>query len=282
MKARGSLSLPGERVDRFSIRPSRMVVATLAAVAWLLVQSTVLPLLGWSMLPLDPILPLVTAFALGKATLDAWLLAREADGSLATIRRAELRQDGPLSAEPLRALAAALDERLSLMPWVALAKQRLGVPVEVPERETRVLEAAVAAVEASARRAGRNAPPREAIAGFFRAQFEAAKQVQEETLAESGPHAREAVPDLETQLRPALLRIGERMARLIVALPTAGLDSATVRAVLAAEIRIPELQPLSREKLTVALVELVDAMRVQRTSSRVSNPASTGKPRQTP
>jgi len=52
-----------------------MVVATLAAVAWLLVQSTVLPLLGWSMLPLDPILPLVTAFALGKATLDAWLLA---------------------------------------------------------------------------------------------------------------------------------------------------------------------------------------------------------------
>lgn len=52
-----------------------MVLAMLATLGWLLIQSTVLPLLGWPMLPLDPILPLVTAFALGAAAWDAWLLA---------------------------------------------------------------------------------------------------------------------------------------------------------------------------------------------------------------
>ena len=164
------------------------------------------------------------------------------------------------------------------MPWVALAKQRQGMPVNVPEREARVLEAAVTAVAAAARRAGREPPPREAIVGFFRAQFAAAKQVQETTLAQTAARSLEALPDLQTQLRPALLRIGERMARLIVALPAAGIDGRRVRAVVDEEIRIPELEPLSRERLAAALVDLVEAIRAQRLSAKRRTPCAEACP----
>ena len=197
------------------------------------------------------------------ADLDAWLLAREADGSLEALRRAELHQRGPLSASPLRALCAALDERLSLMPWVALAKQGRGLPLEVPEREARVVAAALAAVDAAARQAGRPAPPRATVEDFFRAQFEAAKQVQRATLDDPGPRAAGSVPDLQTQLRPALLRIGERMARLIVALPAIGLDPAEALALLREEVRVPELSPASRQGLAAALAALAEATSAQ-------------------
>ena len=215
------------------------------------------------------------------AELDDWLLAREADGSLAELRDSELGEAGPPSAEPLRALCAALDERLSLMRWVAVAKRRGGLPLEVPEREARVVAAALAAVSEAALRAGRPDPPQDAVEDFFRAQFEAAKQLQRSALSDSELPSGERVPDLQEQLRPALLRIGERVARLIVALPSEGVDAQRVEEVVRAELRVPQLSPASRQRLTRALLALAKATAAQRTSTRASSPASTGNTRQT-
>ena len=52
--------------------------------------------------------------------LDGWLLEREADGTLAALRRRHLGQTtGTATADPFSALLAAIDERLALMPFVA-------------------------------------------------------------------------------------------------------------------------------------------------------------------
>src|SRR5206468_4920292 len=75
---------------------------------------------------------------------DAWLLAREADGTIAALRGQWLRgTSGTRTAQPLRALLGALDERLALMPLVGVVKRRDGVPLVVPEREKLVLERAL-------------------------------------------------------------------------------------------------------------------------------------------
>ena len=214
------------------------------------------------------------------ADLDDWLLAREADGSLDALRASELGEPGPPSAEPLQALCAALDERLSLMRWVALAKRRGGLPLEVPEREARVVAAALAAVSEAALRAGHPAPPQGAVEDFFRAQFEAAKQLQRSALANTQLPSGEHVPDLQEQLRPALLRIGERVARLIVALPSEGVDAQLVKETVRDELRVPQLSPTSRQRLAEALMALVEETAAQRTSARASTPASTGSARQ--
>ena len=75
---------------------------------------------------------------------DRWLLAREADGTLAAVRELYLGASaGPAVATPLTALLAAVDERLSLMPLIAVAKREAGLPLVVPRREVIVLDAAV-------------------------------------------------------------------------------------------------------------------------------------------
>ena len=66
------------------------------------------------------------------AELDAWLLAREADGRLAAARAKWLGDEAAslsrrATAEPLAALLAAVDERLALMPLVGAVKRRDGV-----------------------------------------------------------------------------------------------------------------------------------------------------------
>jgi cyclohexadienyl dehydratase len=175
------------------------------------------------------------------ADLDAWLLAREADGRLAEWRaRFPRLTNAPASATPLSALLAALDERLALMPAVAEAKRARGLAVEAPAREEVVITAGLAAAHTAARAAARPAPPEPALRAFFRAQMEAAKAVQRRTLA-SEPAVGSAAPDLENELRPALLRIGERAARLLVVLP-APLDCSEVRRRATEEIRSVELE----------------------------------------
>lgn len=69
-----SLVLPGDR-RRSDVRPSRALAAALAGFLWLPVQATLLPALGIGSLPLDPLLPLVAAFALGGRRAEAWMLA---------------------------------------------------------------------------------------------------------------------------------------------------------------------------------------------------------------
>ncbi len=200
------------------------------------------------------------------AALDAWLLARGADGRLAAIRaRHRDPSSEPAGAEiatPLPSVLAAIDERLALMPLVAEAKRASGGPIEVPEREARVLDAAVDAVRAAAQRtqsAARpgSAPAPEAVRALFRAQIEAAKSIQRRVLA-GPPAAAEAAPDLDTALRPALIRIGDRIAAGIVRLPR-GLDPSDVRQATRDALRGRSLDPAHVDAIGDALVELTAA-----------------------
>jgi cyclohexadienyl dehydratase len=146
--------------------------------------------------------------------LDGWLLAREASGALARWRARHFGDDaGRATALPWPALLAALDERLSLMPAVAAVKRRDGLPVEVPEVEARVIAASRRSVRREADAAGRNAPAAARSDAVYRAFIEAAKAVQRATPAEYP-----ASLELDA-IRPALLRIGDKLAFLLVRLP---------------------------------------------------------------
>jgi cyclohexadienyl dehydratase len=195
------------------------------------------------------------------ADLDAWLLARERDGGLAHLRRRHLGDAaGSPVATPLGALLAAIDERLAIMPLVGTAKRETGLPLEVPEREAIVLDAAVAGVRAAAERA-RVAPPSDALVrALFRAQLEAAKEVQSAAIKHPGFSPMQPLPDLDTQLRPALLRIGERIARLLIALPQ-GLDEASLRATARQALRTPHLSEDSTLAIANAIARLSRAPR---------------------
>ena len=64
-------------------------------------------------------------------------------------------------------------------------------------------------------RAGGESPPRVDVARFYRAQIAAAVAIQHRILAQPMPPGT-AVFDLAQEIRPALLRIGERMASLLL------------------------------------------------------------------
>jgi len=194
--------------------------------------------------------------------LDAWILERERDGTLARLRRAYLPPTATdVTATPLAALLAAVDERLALMPVIGATKRAADLPVEVRERETIVLDDAVASVRAAATRAHREAPAEDAVRGFFAAQIAAAKEIQKATA--TGPHAVDPLPaaELTTVLRPALARIGARIAAILVVLP-AGLDGTTVRSAAEAALRVPGLSDRSRERIGAAIVQVSRSRRV--------------------
>ena len=165
--------------------------------------------------------------------LDAWLLAREADGTLAALRARHLPESArEATAAPLAALGAALEERLALMPLVAEAKRASGAEVRAPEQEQAVLAAAGASVREAAAREGTPPPSDAAVRSLFAALIDAASEIQEQTLA--GPPAETPPADLDGVLRPSLARISERIARLLVRLP-APLDEAAVKETLDAD-----------------------------------------------
>lgn len=213
------------------------------------------------------------------ADLDAWLLEQEAGGVLAALRREHL---GAAAGEPVATassgLLAAVDERLALMPFVAVAKRRLGLPLEVPEREATVLDAAVASVEAAATEAGVEPPAPEAVRAFFRSLIAAAKQVQWAAIQDPELETPETLPDLETELRPALLRIGDKIARLLVALRAE--DAAVVEDLAAARaeararagqsLRTPRLSESSVEAIGDALADVSRPAEVPPVASDVS------------
>jgi cyclohexadienyl dehydratase len=220
------------------------------------------------------------------AQLDRWLLAREADGTLAAVRELYLgAHAGPAVATPLHALLAAVDERLSLMPMVAVSKREAGLPLVVPRREAIVLDAAVVAVTdamAVADAAGAAdavggakavdaadavngadaaagavvvAPAEPLVRTFFRAQIEASKQVQWTALKDPGFERPKDPPDVADVLRPALMRIGEKIARLIIVLPS-GLDPREVRTAAHDQLRTPYLSEASRNSIADAISAL--------------------------
>jgi cyclohexadienyl dehydratase len=186
------------------------------------------------------------------ADFDAWLLAREADGTIARLREQWLGGGSPQTAQPLGALLAALDERLALMPLVGVVKRHSGVPLYVPEREAVVLERAIADLRAEAERTSRKPPGDAQVRALFEAQFAAARSVQLRAVKDSDYHPPEPLPDLEKELRPALLRIGARTARLLLALPP-GLDATSVRQAARDALRAPYLDPERRDALADAI-----------------------------
>jgi cyclohexadienyl dehydratase len=147
-------------------------------------------------------------------SLDEWLLAEEESGQLSQLRAKALGGGAP-TARVVDALLAATAERLALMPLVAAAKQRMGKATEDAAQEERVLAAAADGVGKAAAKHKTAPPPRPLIDGFFRAQIEAAKNVQSRTPATPGASG----PDLDKDLRPAIARITARMAFLLVRLP---------------------------------------------------------------
>jgi len=199
------------------------------------------------------------------ADLDGWLLDREADGTLDGLRSKYFGARKPSRlATPLRALLAAIDERLALMPLVAAAKRRAGLPLEVPEREAIVLDAAIESAMAAAERADTTPPPLAATRRLFLAQMEAAKEVQWESLRDPQVNPSDSALDLQEQLRPALLRIGDRISQLLVTLPT-DLDSSHVRELALRELRTPHLSKAS----TLALADAISALSATRKTTEV-------------
>jgi cyclohexadienyl dehydratase len=193
------------------------------------------------------------------ADLDEWLLERERDGTLARLRREHFGGGAP-TAEPLSALLAAVDERLSLMPLVAFVKRESGVPLEVPEREVFVLDAATEAVLALAARRETPPPSVLSVRAFFRAQIEAAKEIQRRAVEDATFRPEAPLPDLDATLRPALLRIGERIARLLLVVP-AGLTGPGVYDDARDALRAPHLTDASRRALADAIAALSPASR---------------------
>jgi chorismate mutase len=190
------------------------------------------------------------------AQFDRWLLAREADGTLAGVRGLYLGANaGPAVAAPLTALLAAVDERLSLMPLVAVSKREAGLPLVVPRREAVVLDAAVAAVAATAAATSAETPAEPLVRAFFRAQIEASKQVQWAALKDPEFERPDNPPDVNDVLRPALLRVGEKIARLLVALP-AGLAADDVRAAARDQLRTPRVSESSQHAIADAIAAL--------------------------
>lgn len=119
-------------------------------------------------------------------------------------------------ASSLEALVIAMGQRLALMPQVAEWKRSRGRPVRDLPRERQVLDQAVAAMASAARRAGAASFSEAAVRRFYQAQIDAAVGIQERIL--SRPPSRDAqVPDLVSEIRPELDRLGSRIADLAVA-----------------------------------------------------------------
>ena len=193
------------------------------------------------------------------ADLSAWLMARESDGTLANLRRHYLGYgDSPPTAEPVCALVAAVGERLDLMPLVAEAKRATGTPVTVPGREARVIDAALAGTRKAAREAHLTPVSDRKVRSFFELQIAAAKEIQNATLA--GPAGGALPADLDTALRPALLRIGNRIAFLLQKLP-ARIDPGHLEACARQRLRTPGLSESARDALVEAIRALSEARR---------------------
>ena len=74
MSAPSRLALPGDGLGRLSFRPSRIALGAALGAFWLIVQSSLLPALGFGFLPFDPIIPLLVAWCLSSRRAEVvWL-----------------------------------------------------------------------------------------------------------------------------------------------------------------------------------------------------------------
>lgn len=133
-----------------------------------------------------------------------------------------------------QSVAGLVNERLGWMQSVAAHKWLRGLPIEDPGREAKVVAGACG-------HALDHGMDPDSCSRFIRAQIEAAKRIQEYWFRRwaSGPGPRSA-PDLVTEVRPELLRLGRAMMRalteertpatrseFLASLDVEGLDSAS-------------------------------------------------------
>ena len=200
--------------------------------------------------------------------LDDWLLARERDGTLAARRRAWFEGAAmPATAAPLPALLAACDERLALMPFVAGFKRAGGREIVDARREEKVLAAAQRAVARAAADLGLPAPAADRVRRFYRAQIDAAVEIQRRILKGAEDPALSRF-DLATQLRPALIRIGDRMAGLLVRTANSSrLSPDALRHEVARVLTRHQLSP-ERQAAIADAIAVVQRSRVNQRSKR--------------
>lgn len=170
------------------------------AEAWLTPQTVALP--PFSVDYKAYLLPTVQSEL--AATLDGWLMAREADGWLNDERRRWLGEEGAYDAGAATrlAVAALIGLRQGLMPGIAAAKRVAGLPIEDRDQEARVLARVRQQVPDDADRA-------------------AALYAQLIALAKTAQHAappRADPPPLDTS-RAALARIDATLCRELAHLP---------------------------------------------------------------
>ena len=158
------------------------------------------------------------------AELDRWLLAREKDGTLAKLRGRYFQEDAAstsgaashkaavATAEPLAALAAAVVERLALMPMVYEAKKQDGKSIEDKAQEAAVLDGAVRAVasEVEAHAASRAGAGSDTVAtadgpGAAGPDTEAVRSLFEALIA-IGKDAQQKLADVDARSRPGVVQ----------------------------------------------------------------------------
>jgi hypothetical protein len=93
--------------------------------------------------------------------------------------------------------------------------------------------------------------------------MEAAKEVQWEAVQDLGYAPPEPLPDLDAGLRPGLLRIGDRIAELLLVLPPQA-DADRVRVAARDALRTPYLSQRSARALADAIVAAANAPRFPR------------------
>ena len=188
--------------------------------------------------------------------LDAWLRARESDGSLPAFRARMLGAQWGMPhtalASDLDALLALIELRLAFMPAVAVAKEERGLPTTDPVQEAQVI------ARARERATLLGADP-DQIAFLFETTMRAARDVQDAFRA-IPPRDRPAVEtmDLENEARPALAGISAAIvARAAqVAHDRVGLPRPTPA--LIADALDPSLVPLDdRVAIAQAVVALL-------------------------
>lgn len=186
-------------------------------------------------LPLEPVLASIATAALGVATLAPISRAQPEAfdvldrGTLKRLATTNQRHPDVHPSDPAKTLLRLIDERLLWMAAVAQSKWILDRPVEDASRECDVLASALEAVNNFARETRMPAPSSEATLNFYSAQIEAAKALQQRwiRLRASSPRTRaiatitdtqrqQARAHLNQEIRPILLRIGERIASLVV------------------------------------------------------------------
>ncbi len=184
--------------------------------------------------------------------IDRWIASHE--DAIRALRRKHFGTSQPR--DEIDHLVDLLSRRLELMPWVAAYKREHDLPIEDRERERVVLESAVrAAREHRLETAG--------IEALFAQQIELAKAVQRRSVA-----AR-AELDLATELRPTLLRLGERILDTLERCAPFETSRLTPDRML---LLSPLLEPFEREQLRRALLEIRPATSDRGTSSSSSRP----------